>query len=211
MPCRPSYNDKRLTNFNLYTIVYNITRSPNGFFTSFSEPWPSDSRLVRLKNVVDNAYLNYYSHLKKIPPPQIKNIQTQAFPTTSSRLSNNANAVSLMGVFYLFFPPMMLFTITINEIVKEKESKLKSYVNLYGLSLNGYWFSWIINSVMISLIVSSEIVIFGKYIFEYEIFINSNIFIIFNVFFLFCVTMQFFAMYLSCLVKTNQSSTTVIY
>lgn len=112
-------------------------------------------------------------------------------------------------MFYLFFPPMILFCMILIEIVKEKESLLKNYTNLYGLSLVGYWVSWVVVSVIFSGLISLEIVLFGKYIFYYDIFTNTNFFVIFNLFFLFSCSMQFLAMYLSCILSSVRIATTV--
>lgn len=216
LPCRPSKSE---VDFNLYTIVYNISTVPNGFLDSFNAPLPSDERIMRLKMVVDNAYLAYY-HSKNISenkyslnhmPPQLKNITKQAFPSPPSRFSSNANVVSLFGVFYLYFPPMILFSILLLDLVKEKELMLKNYMNLYGLSIIAYWTSWMIIALVSSIIVTLEIVLLGKFIFHYDLFDNVNILIPFTLFFLFSFSMQILAMYLSCLVKNSKSATTISY
>lgn len=106
---------------------------------------------------------------------------------------------------------MILFSIILLDLVKEKESKLKNYSNIYGLSLIGYWVSWSIVSIGFSLIIALEFCLFGKFIFHYDVFDNSNILIPFLLFFLFTFTMQSLAMYLSCWINSTKTATTISY
>ena len=208
LPCRREDGE-----MNLYTIVYNITAVPNGFMDSFYGPLPIDERLVRLKMVVDNAYLSYYASLgnRQKAPPKLFNITTQPYPTPPSRLTSNANVISLFGTFYLYFPPMILFAILLLDVVKEKENMLKSYTNLYGLSLVGYWLSWVIIAFLSSFILIAEMSFLGRYVFKFDVFYNTNIIPPFSLFFLFTLSMQFIGMYLACVLPNSQSATAVSY
>ena len=58
-----------------------------------SDPLPIDNRLIKLKLIVDNAYLSYYSHIKHIYPVPKINLTTQPFPSIPNRLSSNANVI----------------------------------------------------------------------------------------------------------------------
>jgi len=149
-----------------------------------------------------------YGRLYKYP--SLKNISTTSFPLPLSRFAKNADVVSVFGVFYLFFPPMIIFTIILIDIVKEKETNLKSYLHLNGLSVFSYWVSWIFTSYIGSFFLSLEIVILGKYVFCYDLFVNSNILISFSLFFFFTLTMQFFGFVISGMVSTTNSATTVM-
>jgi hypothetical protein len=185
-----------------------VTKSSSGFLEGLAKPWPINYKLTRLKQIVDNAYMAYYSDLNNIPPMEV-NIQTKAFPIPPSRFINNMNVVFSLGPFYLFFPPMIIFSMILIDIVKEKEKLLKNYLNLLGLSLLGYWLGWLIFALINSLIVSTEIVLFGRYIFGYEIFTNANPLIPFSLFFTFTLAIQIFAMFVSCLVKSTNVATAV--
>jgi hypothetical protein len=206
VPCRSSYLD---TELNFYTIMYNYTNSPNGFMQPIYKPWPTDDKLTHLKTMVDNAYLSYYSMIRNITTPVIGN-KLQAYPSTVSRFAQNANVISILGVFYLYLPSMIIFTILLGDLVKEKENNLKIYLNLYGLSYPGYWCSWILTAIVISMILSLEIVIVGRYFFKYEIFTNTNMLVSFGLFLLFSLNMQVLAMLLSCIVTDSKSATTVL-
>lgn len=193
---------------NFYTIMYNVTKVPNGFAMPLYIPYPSDKKLTKLKTLIDNAYLSYYSSLNNMTIPSISN-RLQAYPTTPTRFSQGANVISLLGVFYLFFPPVIIFSIIMGDLVKEKENNLKKYLNLYGLSYPGYWTSWILLAILASATLSLEIIFFGRFIFRYEFFVNTNSLVIFSLFFLFTLNMQIFAMFLSCILNDSKSATTV--
>jgi len=97
------------------------------------------------------------------------------------------------------------------DIVKEKENMLKNYTNLYGLSHLGYWVSWLVVILIISLILALETVMFGRYIFKFEFFTNSNLLILIILFFSFSFTMQLFGMCLSSCINSLKTATIVSY
>ena len=310
IPCRPenfgnNLIDNNNNKFYLYTIVYNITNAPNALLSGYNYPYPIDDKLLRLKQIVDNSFLelfmiknitnnyqkilnnfnlsffnnnvgeivniiknysftkfknfvenldfiynfndlkidnlinliydlnnftniyynfsnftkddlikfnNNFSYLSKfIKFPQINNITAQAFPSTPSRLFNEANMISSFGSFYMYFPPMILFSIILLDIVKEKDNKLKNFVILNGMSLFSYWVSWIIVSIIFSLIVTGEILFLGYIIFKFDIFTNVNLLINFNLYFFFNLSLMFMAMMLSNYVNNLNSATTLSY
>jgi len=206
--------------FDFYTILFNITNTLNGFFDKFNKPLPTDNSLTKLKILVDNSLLKYYSLKKNMlfnnrfdnnsyVIPSFKNISTTNFPLPISRFAQNADVISAFGVFYLFFPPMIIFSIILIDLVKEKENNLKNYLHLNGLSIFSYWASWIITSFVGSSILSLEIVFLGKYIFLYDLFVNSNILVSFSLFFFFTFTMQCFGFVISGLVSSTNAATSV--
>ena len=215
VPCKPDYaND-----FYLYTIIYNISNTPNAFLSGYNSPYPTDDKLVKLKHIIDNSYIELFHHKYKgkmlnvnnSTIPQIKNISIQSYPSTPSRLMQGASIISTFGSFYLFFPPMILFSILLLDIVKEKESKLKHYTILNGMSLFSYWASWGIVAMVLSFLLTSEILSLGIFIFHYDIFTNVNIFISFTLFFMFLLSLQFLSMMLSNYVSSLSGATTMSY
>ncbi len=121
IPCTFEYYNYT---FHLYTILYNVTLSPNGFLTGAAEPLPTDPIVTKLKQDLDNAYLKYYAlkrGLKDIP--QI-NATTQSYPA-SNRFLEKADVVASSGAFYFFFPPMITFVVVLLEIIREKDMKLR--------------------------------------------------------------------------------------
>ena len=106
---------------------------------------------------------------------------------------------------------MILFSILLLDIVKEKESKLKHYTILNGMSLFSYWASWGIVAMVLSFLLTSEILSLGIFIFHYDIFTNVNIFISFTLFFMFLLSLQFLSMMLSNYVSSLSGATTMSY
>jgi hypothetical protein len=102
-----------------------------------------------------------------------------------------------------------MFSLILIDLVKEKETNLKSYLHLNGLSVFSYWLSWIITSLIASILLSLEIVFLGKFIFKFDLFINSNVIISFSLFFFFTFTMQFFAFLISGMISKISTATTV--
>ena len=109
---------------HLYTILYNITNSPNGFLSGAAHPFPKDPELLKLKIDVDNAYLKFHAEKKGISVPKIS-ANYSDFPTTENRLLEGADVVSSTGAFYFFFPPFISFVVILLEIMREKDLKLR--------------------------------------------------------------------------------------
>ena len=106
---------------------------------------------------------------------------------------------------------MILFSIILLDIVKEKESNLKHFTILNGMSLISYWISWCIVSFIFSLLLTIEILFMGYIIFKYDIFTNVNPIISFNLFFLFNLSLMFLSMMISNYVSSLNSATTISY
>ena len=182
----------------------------------FNSPLPIEFSLTKLKVLIDNSLLKFYSKKKnqdfntsEFEFPSFTNISVTNFPLPISRFAKNADVISLFGVFYLFFPPMIMFSIVLMDIVKEKENNLKQFLHLNGLSVISYWISWIITSLLASFLLATEIVLLGKFIFKYDFFVNSNFLISFSLFFFFSLTMQFFCFVISGMVNSLRVATTV--
>jgi hypothetical protein len=176
---------------------------------SVNLPDPFDPKLLKLKLAVDNAYLNYYAESKNISNKIIKDVTAQSYPSPRSRFTKNVNVVSSLGVFYLFFPSMILFSIILIDITKEKENNLKNYMNLYGLSIISYWIGWLIVAIFYSFIISIISNIIGPIIFDFEFFTNTNFFVTFWLFFLFSLSIQVFGMFIASLINDSKYATTV--
>jgi len=111
--------------FNFYTIMYNISFSPNGFLLRSDAPMPTDNSISKLKLDLDNAYLKYYSVKRGlIYIPQIKS-KIQSFPISENRFFHQTDIVGATGAFYLFFPPMITFVSVLLELMREKDLKLR--------------------------------------------------------------------------------------
>jgi len=113
---------------HMYTLVYNITNSPNGFLTTYADPLPIDRDLLKLKLSIDNSYLAYHSRLAGEEESRIK-IETQPYPTAVNRFIQGADLIGVYGPLYFFFPPVITFVIVLLEITREKDLKLRKVIN----------------------------------------------------------------------------------
>ena len=212
IPCRPEIKNE---DYYLYTIVYNISNTPNAFLSGYNSPYPIDEKLIKLQKIIDNSYIELfnikYNNNSENNIPKINNISIQPYPSVHSRFLDNANVISSFGSFYFYFPPMILFSIILLDIVKEKESKLKHFTILNGMSLISYWISWCIVSFIFSLLLTIEILFMGYIIFKYDIFTNVNPIISFSLFFLFNLSLMFLSMMISNYVNSLNTATTISY
>lgn len=56
----------------------------------------------------------------------------------------NMDLMGLCGSYYFLLGPLVLFMVLLQEIVKEKEYKLRQGLTVVGISHNAYWINWII-------------------------------------------------------------------
>lgn len=205
IPCSFEFSNDT---FNLYTIVYNISNIPNGFLTSGALPFPKDRQLTKLKQDLDNAYLQYYADIYKLPKAPKINAVMSSFPITQNRFLQKADITASVGAFYFFFPPMISFVVILLEIIREKDLKLRKSLLIIGLNNYSFWVSWLITSVFFAFSVSFILVVTGI-ICRFDVFLNVPFLVIFYIFFMFNLTMQFFAYFLTTILKTMNSAYTV--
>ena len=74
------------------------------------------------------------------------------------------------GVFYLYFPIMIVFCTILLDIVTEKHNKLKNYSLLYGLNPLAYNLSWTITGFGLSALISIELNLLGTFVFDFDFF-----------------------------------------
>jgi hypothetical protein len=207
IPCTFEYDSNR--EMHLYTVLYNVTNSPNGFLTSSSLPWPKHPELTRLKVDIDNSYLKLYTDSKGLPSRKM-NATIQSFPVTQNRFLQNADIVSSSGAFYFLFPPMICFVVLLLEIIREKDLKLRKSLLIIGLNNTPHWISWWVAAIIFSFLVSFILIITGI-ICNFDVFKRTNFFIALMIFFLFTMSMQFMAFFLTTILKTMKSAYTVSY
>lgn len=128
VPCkfRPDgeNGDKRMM---FYSIFYNNSLEESVFISGFHKPTPRDGYLIQLKVSVDNAILRYLSKERGISTDQTPQIDmTHSFyPIVSSRIIQNMNLVAQVGAYFFILTPLLTFTVFLNEIVREKEMRLR--------------------------------------------------------------------------------------
>lgn len=213
IPCRYEYivdKEGKDKNMFFYTIMYNVSNSPNSFLLMPDQPSPTDSRLTKLKISVDNAYLNYFNNLTGNTHNNSINVELQSYPMTQNRLYQNTDIEGSGGSFYFFFPPMFCFVFFLLEIIREKDAKLRKSLLIIGLNNCSFWFSWFITGVIFSFIITILLIILG-FIFQYQVFLNTPFLINFMLYFFFSISMVLFAFFLSTILKTLKSGYTVSY
>ena len=200
-----------------YTIVYNKSFLPSTLFASQLISAPKDLRALALKLSIDNALISY-SRLSDayvytpgdVTPIDSIEVTTQDYPKAPNRMLQNIDIVGAYGAFYFLIPPLFIFLTIQNEIVSEKEKKLRQYLNIVGVSHKSYWISWMITSIIFSFLIALSITVFGI-IFNFHFFLDTPFFLILVMFFIFSLSMQFVAYFIAILVPTLKLSNTVSY
>jgi hypothetical protein len=207
IPCKPE--SRNLGNFHMYTILYNLSNTPDAslFVSNQKEPHQTDPVLLKLKLDMDNAYLELYSRKNNKPVMNITT-QIQAFPTTRFRFFSKGSVLSSQGCFYFYFPTMFTFVIILLEIMREKDLMQRKILIIIGLKNSSFWLSWIITSLVFSIIMPIILVLTGI-ILNFDIFRKTPFFITWFFFFLFSMAMQSFAYFLSTVLKSQKSAYTV--
>ena len=196
IPCKPQFT-KEGEIYKFYTIAYNMTNGPNDFLQMPYEPRKKDPSLMKLKLDIDNAYLKIFHRNSKREgePPKI-NIEYSSFPITEHRFFDGTSVVNNFGGPFFFLIPITLYIITLIDVVKEKQLKLRKSLLIIGLKNSAFWTSWLLISVIFS---ASIILLFLGlvYLLQWELFINTPFPIMFVLFFIFTVDLQLCAFLMS--------------
>lgn len=202
-----------------YTVVYNKSFLPSTLFASQSVSAPKDPRALSLKLSIDNALISYsrfrQTGLKYVKGNEVFvedsiDVTTQDYPKAPNRLLQDIDVVGAYGAFYFLIPPLFIFLTVQNEIVSEKEKRLRQYLNIVGVSHKSYWISWALTSVIFSLLMALSLTLFGI-IFTFHLFLDTPFFLLYIVFFVFTLSMQFVSYFIAILVPTLKLSNTVSY
>lgn len=114
--------------YRFYYLLLNKTDSFGNLFSAPRNPLPTDRRAVALKVLIDNALLDY----EKGGNFQTKyiNYDLQQYPTMPNRALKGFDIVTQAGAFYYLITPLFGFLFIQNEIVREKELKLRQGINM---------------------------------------------------------------------------------
>ncbi len=207
IPCVPEIKKKNEI-YRFYTIVYNITLSPNDFLNPLKNR-AKDKYLMKLQMDIDNGFLIEMNKIFKIYKNNPKlNVSYTDFPITENRFMENASVVNNLGGPYFLFIPMTFFVMILIEIVREKELKLRRSLLIIGLSNTSFWLSWILTSIIFSFILTITFLFFVTYILKWELFLNTPFFIMLTLFFWFILDMQIMAIFLSTIISTIKEAYT---
>ncbi len=124
------------------------------------------------------------------------------YPIIADRLVKDTNLVSSIGGYFFVLGPLLSFTIILNEIVREKELKLRQGLQVVGVSHTVYWLSWFTVCVIFSAL-NSLVLITSGLILNFDVFWNVPVALTFTVFFTFSMAMSALAFFVSTLVPTQ--------
>ena len=213
IPCKPQFAPKE-KDFKFYTIVYNITNGPNDFLQMPYEARQKDQNLMKLKLDIDNAYIQmYHNKMKKNKndindiAPEIK-VEYSNFPRTEHRYFGETNMVNNFGAPFFFLIPITLYILTLIDVVKEKQTKLRKSLLIIGMTNLSFWTSWLLIAIILS--IGLNLLFFALvYALQWELFINTPFPIMFTLFFLITIDLQLIAFIMSTIlnnVKTAYAS-----
>lgn len=106
-----------------YYIFLNKTDSFQAIFAAPSVPLPVDYKVAALKNLIDNAILDYETKDKPVHPRT--NYEYTQYPIVPNRFLQGFDMITQAGAFYYMITPLFAFLFIQNEIVREKEFRLR--------------------------------------------------------------------------------------
>jgi len=210
IPCKPQYMEEGKI-YKFYTIVYNITNGPNDFLQMPYVPRQKDPKLMKLKLDIDNAFLEIFHNKTK---NENKNNESEApkidivystYPQTEHRFFGETSVVNNFGAPFFFLIPITLFILTLIDVVKEKQYKLRKSLLIIGLTNKAFWTSWFLVAFLFS---AAIIFLFLAvvYILQWELFINTPFPLMFLLFFMITFDLQLCAFLMSTLLNNIKTA-----
>ena len=96
------------------------------YLSDMRQAYPKDSIASKLKVTLDNAILNVFStKTNKSIDDDYLTVYTQDYPRVTNRFIEGVDLAGNYGAFYFFAPYLLLFLLTINELLQEKGKKLR--------------------------------------------------------------------------------------
>eukprot|EP00347_Sterkiella_histriomuscorum_P002432 403368176 len=212
IPCKFSYQSSKSQRMMFYTLFYNYTLADTVFMKSLNELSPVDPKLLQIKNSIDNSILKFLADEKQIPieeTPKIK-MSHSSYPRGADRFVKNSNVVSQMGAYFFMFSPLLGFSIFLNEIVREKELKLRQGLQVVGVGHSVYWLSWFIVSTTFSAMCTLILCLLGL-ICQMDLFVNTPFLMLYLLFVTFAICMNLLAFLLSTLINTQQQAYSLVF
>ena len=208
IPCKPQF-PKEGEIYRFYSIVYNMTNGPNDFLQMPYEPRLKDPKLMKLKLDIDNAFLEIFHNNSKaknddLDPPKIQ-LEYANYPQTEHRFFAETSIVNNFGGPFFFLIPITLYVLTLIDVVKEKQLKLRKSLLIIGLTNKAFWSSWL----LVALIYSIILILFFLsvvYALQWELFINTPFPIMFMLFFMFTFDLQLCAFLMSTLLNNVKTA-----
>ncbi|EGR29336.1 hypothetical protein IMG5_158040 [Ichthyophthirius multifiliis] len=231
IPCNLNLFDKYYGYFQqhltiksfMYTILYNSTLNyRSAFLTDPKKAVGKEDLLLSLKLSIDNAiieivqnnkyeqYTSYDQQLNINYDKERIQATIQDYPKLPTRFTLGFDLFSAYGAFYLFIPVMISFILLINEVLREKEKKLRQGLTTLGLSQFSYIASWVVYSFL-SMCLLQFVMIFVGYLFRFDFFIKCSLIIIYLVFVCFGMSILSIAYLISTVCNSVQLGYTIGY
>ena len=132
------------------------------------------------------------------------------YPTETGRLQRGYKFVDVNGAIYFFLPILLYFIITVNELLTEKERRLRIGVSIMGMTHSIYWLSAILTQMCLSASVVLIQLTLGVLL-DYDIFVKTPIPVSFVFYFTSFMCIQFVAIFISTVVADPRQGYTIAY
>ncbi len=114
------------------------------------------------------------------------------------------------GSFYMLIPPVLAFLSLSNTLLKEKGFRLRSYLHVVGVSSSAYWTSYMVTSLLNSLLLAVVMYLSGR-LFLFQFFLQQPGLWIFLVFFSLSFSLQLVAMLIAVVSPTQLIGNSLTY
>ena len=183
-----------------YQVWYNVTTSAKGTVDFVGED------VVAFVRGMDEAIISVLNDPSATVTANL-DVGVRKWPHVAAIKVSGAIVTSLGPVFF-FCSCMAIFISTLNNVVVEKEQKLRQSLELSGLSPAVYWISQILSTTLLVIINSLSITGWG-YAFDFHVFKQTAFSVLFISFFLFGFGMMMFAFFISTVVHTSRAASIV--
>ncbi|KAJ3217033.1 ATP-binding cassette sub- A member 1 [Dinochytrium kinnereticum] len=183
-------NDSEVMNIQ-YEIWYNASQTLN-------DTDVLGRSIVSLMRGIDEAIISQLNY----PNGEIRstiNITMKDWPVVPALVVSD-RIVQSVGPIFFFCSMMVIFINIINQILMEKELKLRHAMEMMGLKTFVYWTSHIISHSVVIFSASCTTVILG-YIFQFKAFVYTEASVLLLVFFLYAEAMMFFGFFITSLLR----------
>eukprot|EP00761_Pharyngomonas_kirbyi_P004790 gb/GECH01004795.1/.p1 GENE.gb/GECH01004795.1/~~gb/GECH01004795.1/.p1 ORF type:complete len:886 (+),score=205.13 gb/GECH01004795.1/:1-2658(+) len=134
------------------------------------------------------------------------NISSRGYPQAAPGFVGSS-VVAIAGGFWFYCPPMLNFIVLMNQIVTEKELKLRLGMKMMGLKDGMFWLSWLLTNGVLNFL-STVILILSGFAFRFDVFINTNPVVNFLVFFTFSMSVVPLAFLCSTFISKAKTANT---
>ncbi|EGG25152.1 hypothetical protein DFA_03400 [Cavenderia fasciculata] len=192
-----------------YDIQYN-TSCANSWNGNGQCPPPIDSVIAPMQVSMDKQIMKLSNHKSSshTPPSFIPN--SISIEWSSGLLAHPKtkyyNIVSDLGSIFFFASLMFQFVLMLQDMVVEKETKLKEGMRMMGLKELAYYLSWFL-TYSVFIILNVFLLIASGFIFQFTFFKRNDFGTYFFLFLLFGMSIICFGFFLSACLRKSQAAT----